>query len=447
MNPEFLARDGLPLWDTFEASFFLLAGLSTGLVFGFLFPSLWRGLRRRLTRPSWVDLQSEDLRDLPLEPQLFLIENEETVDEDEIRTPLSITSQYPRQDQAEIHGRFVLARALFQKQKLRDAVRTYVHLLRSPTLSTKQTMQVYLELSQVYCKLALHDRALALIKEVQAHRPASTLARDIRFELASTTENAREYQGAIKAYRGRWSEEDKLKTVHQLCAFAESAGEKKKSSASRSQRVPTRSLLNEARNLMPDSHRVRVVLADTSFQQTIAQNGHTAAQLWILLFAETLKRIHLVLNQGIAMAPLLKTLQEIAVQLSVASDLESGYVTAQPELSRLLSGLNPKEKLIFQEIGCQLAWQISSPHTPQDALLERVIELAYITKETTPWPSHFPEYLSQHVNFDCHSAFKIAMTIHSCSRCRHQCVGFEWQCPHCKARESLQRTDLKRLLV
>ena len=46
------STEGMPMWDSFEASFFVGAGLSVGIVLGFLFPSLWRTFRRRFRKIS-----------------------------------------------------------------------------------------------------------------------------------------------------------------------------------------------------------------------------------------------------------------------------------------------------------------------------------------------------------------------------------------------------------
>lgn len=72
----------LPVWDSFEAIFFVLAGGIIGFVFAYLFPSIWRTIRRRfrshgryiVSDIQWHRTLELDLDILPLDKKISAIQ-------------------------------------------------------------------------------------------------------------------------------------------------------------------------------------------------------------------------------------------------------------------------------------------------------------------------------------------------------------------------------------
>ena len=179
-----VASDGLPLWDTFEALFFFVAGLSVGIVLGILLPSLWRTLRRRFRRIDKVaPLDDRLLADVL--PPLAILRGEaaetglaEGENDDDTEGDLASDAAQsgfaphpvplPRASLAEA---FVYARYLMQERKAREAIRVYLDLLKSDRISKGQTGRALFELAQCYVEVGLEARALDTYLELHHRKP------------------------------------------------------------------------------------------------------------------------------------------------------------------------------------------------------------------------------------------------------------------------------------
>ena len=178
--PENLPTPALPLWDTFEVVFFLVAGVFLGVVAGVLFPSLWRTLRRRFRKPesrNYLDTSSLLLLNDRVIPTADLSVTLDSSPSTQIlhfntathpnRNPpcrsLQLSSrliQDPSQpsDQIEsselvaqdLQQSFFTARYLASENNTREAIRLYANLLSSSTISKHQTNP------QIFC-LALQS--------------------------------------------------------------------------------------------------------------------------------------------------------------------------------------------------------------------------------------------------------------------------------------------------
>ena len=154
---------GLPLWDTYEALFFLLTGAFLGLILGFLFPSLWRSFRRRFRKTDRFKpdrLSSGQLieRSGLLQPDKLQNLNEE----DDNQTEQSIGSL------------FVAARYAVQESAYREAVALYLQILGSESVSRVHTNKAMFELSQVYALSSLPLKAFETGVELLHRKPAHT---------------------------------------------------------------------------------------------------------------------------------------------------------------------------------------------------------------------------------------------------------------------------------
>lgn len=154
--------DGLPLWDTFEALFFLIAGLSIGVVLGVMFPSLWRSFRRRFRNPSRFAPHDASLSAyVSHTPPLHILSASESEEDAEVAPS----------GQVGLAEAFVIARHHLQEGRPRESVRIYLDILGHEQVSTQQTNRALFELSQVYAELGLQSRALDTGLELLHRKP------------------------------------------------------------------------------------------------------------------------------------------------------------------------------------------------------------------------------------------------------------------------------------
>ncbi len=155
--PDFIsipAQNILPVWDSFEAAFFVFSGVSVGFVFGYLFPSIWRTIRRRF-RPHGQYIISDISLERNLQPYI------------------SIADDYSKKDleQYSLIELFVIARDLFQKKEFRQAIKIYGEILTSAQASTPHIHRALFELAQVYFALNLDGRAFDTAFELLQKKP------------------------------------------------------------------------------------------------------------------------------------------------------------------------------------------------------------------------------------------------------------------------------------
>ncbi|MEY2987720.1 MAG: hypothetical protein RJB13_1241, partial [Pseudomonadota bacterium] len=119
---------GLPLWDTYEALFFLLTGAFLGLILGFLFPSLWRSFRRRFRKTDRFKPDRLSAGHLYDRPGSFQSDKLQSLnEEDDSQVELSVGAL------------FVAARFAVQESAYREAVALYLQILGSEAVSRVQT--------------------------------------------------------------------------------------------------------------------------------------------------------------------------------------------------------------------------------------------------------------------------------------------------------------------
>lgn len=337
--------DGLPLWDTFETALFLLAGVAMGLVLGFLFPSLWRGFRRRmgqtLRRDSWT-LSSADLEGIPLAPP-WLVEGPAraaagqlhgsgsgqddgaetwtshtreggsvglapdrgppwaglplTDDHDPWPLPSSPSLQTTRPETTtaplDLEPLFLRARAHGHSGDWRSAVSTLQSIIKSPAASSHDLTRAYLELAQVYGQLGLHDRALALAREYQQRRAASLRALEVAITLARRAHSLPETIAALQRFKGNpraaAARGLMLSVAHDLCAACEK--QLALSPFPRTGLSPVtlhdiETCLDHAEKIAPHSTRLGYVRSLRSLVDALVVCADRPADLWVSFFAE-----------------------------------------------------------------------------------------------------------------------------------------------------------------
>jgi hypothetical protein len=432
LMPPFLAPDGLPLWDTFEAFIFFAAGLTTGVVLGFLFPSLWRGFRRRLRPNSRFAISDSELNEATLVPS-FLIEPPPLPSGTRARIPMAGS---PTRGEAAVEIQLAKARAQFQSGHLRDSLTTYLTVLRSPQVSSAHTARLMNELAQVYAELGLLDRALACAKEYHLMRRSSPVAFRQRFELAHRAHDDREMVQSVKSFTGRLPASECLRLAHRLLDRAEDLLKLTRERG----RVPTPfdALIEAARRLAPASLRLRHVQALRSFTDALRTSGEAEDQLWVALFAEIVKRATLHQEQGLPLSLGVEALVEAVALLSVAPHAIAGHAQAGPQIASMVGSCSPAVLKSCRWLGdFSISHCSAQPSFPSDTLLHEILRRAFPQSWET-WerrllrgPTAEPD------DFCCTKALQIAMGSHSCASCKAMQIGHLWSCPSCGSLETL----------
>ncbi|MFZ9520060.1 MAG: tetratricopeptide repeat protein [Silvanigrellaceae bacterium] len=153
--------DGLPLWDTYEAVFFLVTGVFLGLVLGFLFPSAWRSFRRSFRQIDKYGVYRGSLAG----DARFSAKNPLIAFEDDHEPELQPT-------QFDLASVFVAARYAVQENSFREAVALYLQILGSEKVSRTQTNKAMFELTQVYALSGLSEKAIETGLELLHRKPA-----------------------------------------------------------------------------------------------------------------------------------------------------------------------------------------------------------------------------------------------------------------------------------
>jgi hypothetical protein len=465
-----VAPDGLPLWDTFEALLFLLTGVLMGLVFGFLFPSLWRGFRRRMGRALHREdtaLSSAELERLPVQPP-WLIEPMAQATAAAAQSLLQDELHDGSQDgaladrTASLEDLFLKARALGQSGDWRGALNMLQMILRSPAASSQTITRVHLELAQVYGHLGLLDRALAMAKEYQARRPSSLRALEVTAGLARRCHAVHETLAAVQVFKGNLrspqARDSLLHITHDLCLHGESLlrlnpGEHVPLLPAQTRDLQT--CLSEGERMSPQSLRLQLLRSRRSVYEALQRASSKTEDLWVTLFAELTRQAIASLANPELSAAGLPTLNALLRWLSESPVADNTAVAAAQRLATRDALANTQwRRITTQKKGLArwalLDWTASWPEpldlvAQPNTLLLRLAEQAFpgvcadlVAQSTASGP---PKAVAEKSENDsktpCLTALRVAITAHLCSRCGAQLLGFSWRCMACGALESL----------
>jgi tetratricopeptide (TPR) repeat protein len=206
------SQNTLPVWDSFEAIFFVLAGIIVGFVLGYLFPSIWRTLRRRfrshrryiLTDIPWHRTLEIDLDILPLEKKLSAMQ-----DEKDVRTNFSLVQS------------FVIARDFVQRGEHRHAVKIYGEILTSDQASTSYIHRALFELAQVYFSLSLYARAFDTALELFKRRRRDALILQFLLLVLSKYPDEEKLLKIFRIFKGIPNEKLVKQMAQVACLYAE----------------------------------------------------------------------------------------------------------------------------------------------------------------------------------------------------------------------------------
>ncbi|NBO38293.1 hypothetical protein EBU99_06895 [bacterium] len=201
--------DGLPLWDTYEAVFFLLTGIFLGIVLGVLFPSVWRSFRRRFRRLEkyWPDDSRFAAPKDPARLKMLSV-NAQMDDSEELPSEVDISAA------------FVQARYAVQENLLREAAALYLQILGSEKVSRVQTNKAMFELAQVYALSGLRSKAIETGLELLHRKPAHTDIFRLLLGLTSEPGSENKMKTCLELYSGPRSGELAREVSHVLAACA-----------------------------------------------------------------------------------------------------------------------------------------------------------------------------------------------------------------------------------
>ncbi len=482
MQP-FVASDGLPLWDTFETSLFLVAGIAVGMVMGFLFPSLWRGFRRRLGRAFQAtpySLSAADLEAVPLVPP-WLVESPGHI-------PNALPSQHPRaagvgevvdgeppSQTITVAGDFVRARALGHAGEWRAAVAVLQSILRSPAASSEDIPRVYLELAQVYQQLGLLDRGLALAHEYQLRRPSSVRALELVTSLARKAHSLPDAIAGVERFKGNTQSPSAVRLMmsitHDFCNSCEAIlkfSPFPMSPLTQGQTKDFERSFGSAHRLAPESLRLRQVRSLRSLFDAVLSCANRPEDLWVSFFAELMRLASVTTTHGILMTPglppLVAMLEQLAGQpMCAAKAIANARSIAVRDTAEGRNWALVSERQSWIAVILMLEWQRSTPGQWSNGSREAVAEAAFPSILSSLPPHVRPASQSTGDAHDqlvtsksldgiaasnavaprqrwpeipCMASAQIAITSHTCTSCGKDQLGFGWTCVHCGAFES-----------
>jgi len=402
--------DGLPLWDTYEALFFLLTGITLGVVLGFLFPSVWRSFRRRFRkleryRPDkavaapWA--ASTGLRVLSSDSSDAAVE--------EARTDLDLVTL------------FVSARFAVQEKSLREAAALYLQILGSEKVTRVQTNKAMFELAQVYSASALTGKAIETGLELLHRKPTHTDVFKLLLELASFKGEESHLETVVKVYSGSVSGELAREVAHLLSV---SSLRLIRQGAGDAQSLAVR-LAKLAVRWCPSAIEPKLTLVEATSVLWSGSEERPADQ-WFMGFcvdlveAARLRRSNPNLSP-FAFAPLLKAwnakLQLQGQELDLAVQRMRSEIQAQMQLDRSSEEGVSRADYEFVWTVLDSLRRESAPESPPPV---------------PPWETRMRSLLQ------ASERPKALNFLHTCVSCAQLQREFTWRCSSCKRWETLQ---------
>jgi tetratricopeptide (TPR) repeat protein len=417
-----VSADGLPLWDTFEVLFIFAAGVSAGIVLGFLLPSLWRTLRRRFRNLEKISPRDESILQGVTLP--FSLLDEDDSDSQEVE-------QLPHLRLVEA---FLMARYCFQEGKTREAVRLYLELLKNDRISKGQTNRALFELAQCYHALGLGSRALDTLLELYYRRPDKPQVLLEVLTLCRKLKENSKTEGILQAYQGPRNEKVRMAASAALCLRAEIFLEQ--SNRKRS--------LDAAREALRwhshSAHGQMLIWSQTGTEiWNPASQVEDARLLWSALAVDLEARTEISLETGLSEVAGAEILASRLAHLASLPQALEVFKSARKEF-RETSGLGHR-----------------SEGSPTEATFEKV--LCYSILALLRWPGMAKDPamapLVSALMPTLHAQFLIrcletarvseqprqsllSFFLHECRQCKALTEDFQWYCPQCQSLDTLQ---------
>jgi hypothetical protein len=394
--------------------YFFVAGVSIGVVVGFLFPSVWRAFRRKFrnTKRFATALPAELLAS-PLS------QFDETLEEADARQALAA---FP------IEALFVHARSLVQGKNPRDAVQVYLDILGDERVSKSETNRALFELAQTYALVGLFGRAFDVGFELLSRK---TKHRQVFEFLLSVIAKSQRYDRVLEilpVWRGDADAKLRLRIAHAVCDHGENL-------LRSGNAVAARDVAALATRWSYGSARARLALWEATSSDVLAKMGPDVRQRWIA-FAADLDSLSRILGD-VRLSPMASSshifkimddLSKDAQSLEAFSDIESEFRIAAG-LSRVgeksTRGVVDDVVLYALLPGVQDWTDVASKGV---GVIAGAVCSGLMEKMATALAS---------LDVRAGLVFLRGLKTHQCSLCGGVAQEFSWACPHCGERETL----------
>ena len=416
--------DGLPMWDTFEASFFVGAGLSVGLVLGILFPSLWRTFRRRFRKSSNYGPNDKKLEN-KISVNLKILADNQDPDLKYSEILGNILNSPSKNSFLFLCEAFVLARNFFQIGNVKESIQIYIEILTNENVSKQETHRALFELSQVYASIGLQVRAYDTAIELFRRVPNNTEVLEHILKVCSAGYFPDKLMTALSIYKGFLDAKLKLNIAHALCKIGEMQLQ---------ENDKLDKAIELARNALRwerKSARAMMLL----WQGTSLELWHKISQdpkmMWTALAADLEALIEIYKNTNISPAAGANYLSILISKISNEKEAIESYAIVQNEFKSVLNkdkiDLN-RQKYLWASIFQAALLIQNSPELKKSKFLSDVLAILGENQ------SYFDFVLNQE------EAARIGYSSHSCGSCGSFFSSFAWKCLHCNAEETLRLT-------
>jgi len=414
-------QNTLPLWDSFEATFFVLSGMSVGFVFGYLFPSIWRTFRRR-----FQSHRRHIIEDIPWQRKLDL----------DLKI-LDIQSDLSKYELVEL---FVIARDMTQRGEFRHAIKVYGQILTSELVTTPFIHRAMFELSQVYFSLGLYIRTFDTAFEVFKRKSNDPVI--FQFLLIVLTQHIDEEKlyKTFRVFRGEPSELLRNQMSYLVCHYASLC------LAQEPENLRSINLSRFALKIDPEFSYARFILWRSLSVRTRKKKSLNIKAKWVAFAADFSSWINLCKETELstfAGAPylykLIAHLLHEDLNLECFNSIKSEFL----EILNLPQILQSSRKTFldsFLDISIILQIEDRSCEKSQYKIF---LEQLFIKNESLK-NELFPFFLFSKENIFVNdiinpNILKIGLQAHHCKSCKAIFVQFQWLCEICGSYEPLTR--------
>lgn len=411
-----IGSDGLPLWDTFEASFFLVAGLFIGVVLGFLFPSIWRSLRRRFRNVKRFSPHDPELVAQIESPVALLAED------DDIET-----NQHPQQGSYTVAQAFVMARSYIQEGKAREAIKYYLDILGFEQVTKKETNRALFELSQTYASLSLATRAFETAFELLHRKPENATVFEHTIDICHRFGLVERVRSVIQVFSGTPSNRVRMKVAHALCVLGERALEEGRFEESLQ-------FARDAGHWEVLSARARLLLWQTTSAELWGRALENPKSQWSALAIDLEARWQIQKGTGVSPYAGAQHLARVLVRLCSNASPLATFESMKGEFSRLCGWekMNETERAVQEWLVLTAALQLAN-----ESEVWNNSDFSGIVTVLAPraWPAFVLPVRTIGTSLN---AVRQGLAIHACRQCKSHVAQFDWTCNVCGALESLE---------
>jgi lipopolysaccharide biosynthesis regulator YciM len=406
--------EGLPLWDTVEAVYFLVAGVSAGVVIGFLFPSIWRAFRRKFRNTKRFATA------LPMEPIASALEVfDETPENVEAKQALALLP---------VESQFVHARSLVQGGRCRDAVQVYLQILGDERVSKGETNRAFYELAQTYALLGLSGRAFDVAFELLSRKPKNRQVFEFLLKLIYDSQRHERILDVLPIWRGDADSKFRLQIAHAICEHGESllrAG----------RTLEARNVAALATRWSHVSARARLNLWHFTSEEVVTKVDCDLRKRWIAFAADLESLSRVSAEMPISLFAVSKHIYSAMVILGRDSQGERAFSDVADEVWKASGALRSGEKNTRSTIDAAVMCAALCTEVP--SFLEDSTPFVRAAACVSPALVRSVLALERGVGKAAFAAVCAGFRVHRCRFCGCETTEFSWCCPRCRQLEAL----------